>query len=227
MIEQEPFSTMTFTSDFIDEIVRNVMQELRIPTSPSSNDSRSLRSTAAVVESQVITENLLAELNPVDRYIRLQPGAVITPSGRDYIRRHAITVESSTAGETSTTESTGRVWIVGEAVSVASAARSVSWDVAQVTGDFDAANQVAQAGRDVRQVCCSRQPSVIACLLNRNTNRRSAVVTESTCIADLCGAMNPDTVCLSPVGWSFTGLRRLLSQLATTVQPPAAWKELG
>jgi len=219
---------MTFTSDFIDEIVRNVMQELRIPTpSSSSEDTSSSGSLTAVVESRVITEDLLAGLNPADRRIRIPQGAVITPSGRDYIRRHGISVQSSIAHGSAATGSTGRVWIVGEAASVTSAARSAGWDLGNATGNFDAANQVAQAGMAVRNVCCSAQPSVIACLLNRNTNRRSAVVTETTCVTELCGEMNPDTVCLSPVGWSFTGLRRLLNQLADSVQRPVAWKELA
>lgn len=221
----EPLDTMTFTSDFVDEIVRNVMQELHIPTS-SSNATAELTSAGAVVHSRVITEDLLAGMDPADRHIRITPGAVITPSGRDYIRRHGLTVQSTTAVGTAGASTAGRVWIVGEAASVTSAAQSAGWEVAQVAGNFDAANQAAQEGLDVRNVCCSSQPSIVACLLNRNTTRRSAVITESTCLTELCTEMNPDTVCLSPVGWSVTGLRRLLQRLSTAAQRPAAWKEL-
>lgn len=202
------------------------MRELHIPASSSS--THAARSSAgAVVESRVITENLLSGLDPAHLNIQIPPGAVITPSGRDYIRRHGITVQSSTTTGSAGCHGPGRVWLVGEAASVTGAARSTGWDVLQVAGNFDAANQVAQAGMDVRNVCCSSQPSLIACLLNRNTHRRSAVITESTCITELCNEMNPDTVCLSPVGWSVTGLRRLLKRLSETPQRPAAWKELA
>ncbi len=201
------------------------MHELRIPAS-SSNATAGLASAGAVVDSRVITEDLLAGLDPAERHIRITPGAVITPSGRDYIRRHGLTVQSSTTHAISGAVGSGRVWIVGEAASMTSAAQSAGWEAAQVTGNFDAANQVAQAGTDVRNVCCSSQPSIIACLLNRNTNRRSAVITESTCLTELCTEMNPDTVCLSPVGWSVTGLRRVLMRLSEAAQRPTAWREL-
>ena len=201
------------------------MRELHIPAS-SSKAAVSSPSSTAVVDSRVITEELLEGLDSDSHSISIPAGAVITPSGRDYIRRHGMTVQSLRNGA-ATAGTRGHVWIVGKAASVTSAAQSAGWAVSQASGNFDAAKQVAQSGSDVRHVCCSSQPSIIACLLNRKTNRRSAVVTESTCISELCNEMNPDTVCLSPVGWSVTGLRRLLNRLSETAQRPTAWRELA
>lgn len=218
---------MTFSSEFIDEIVRNVMRELNLPsTSAPAAPAPPSSGSAVTLTSDVITEDTLANHGVSGGSIVLPPGAVITPSGRDYLRRYQITVSSVPSTATSAATG-GLVLITGEAANMTAAAKSVGWDITGATGCFDAANQTAQRCSSQPTVCCSAQPSVIACLINRNCGRRAAVLTTDTCQTELFDEMNPDTICLSPTGWSFGQLMQLLKRLGSrSTGTPATWKEL-
>jgi uncharacterized protein with beta-barrel porin domain len=220
---------MTLNSQLIDEVVRNVMRELDLSqASPAAVPTSGLPPTSAPVEltQRVITEDVLARQTGPGGTIVIPVGAVMTPSGKDYIRRHGISVSSSS--QTATSHSTGGLaLVVGDIQGLSAPAASAGWTVMTAAGDFDAANQVAQECRDQPVVCCSTQPSVIACLVNRNTQRRAAVVTSRTCLTELFNDMNPDTVCLTTVGWSFSQLLRMLKQLSgQSPAVPSGWKEL-
>ncbi|MCH2212938.1 MAG: hypothetical protein MK110_16670 [Fuerstiella sp.] len=215
---------MTINSQLVDEVVRNVMRQLSLPQMSSSE---LMPSAAGPVElaQRVITEQVLAGQVSEGGAISIPVGAVITPSGRDYIQRRRIHVlHASPASDTS---SGGVVFVVGEPDSVSASATSAGWAVMSAACNFDAAEQIAQGCPDRSVVCCSSQPSVVACLVNRNSRRRVAVVNSQTNFSDLLGEMNPDTVCLSVSGWSFTELSRMLKQLShRDTALPTSWKEL-
>lgn len=219
---------MTYTTEFIDEVVRNVMRELNGSSSDATPAPLAVATSAVAIPGSVITEEILCEHQAAGGIVQLAAGAVITPSGRDYIRRHGITVTKGGAdAPASTTSTSGQVIAVGRAPSLLTAASTAGWNVTPACGNFDAANQVAQSDASIRSVCCSGQPSVIACLLNRNTTRRVAVIDPSICLTELTQEMNPDTVCLSPTGWSFADLLKLLRHLNHHESgAPGNWKEL-
>ena len=216
---------MTFSSELIDEVVRLVIRELSLSTAAGN---AALCPAGGVVEltNRVITEDVLAGLTASGDTVRIPAGAVITPSGKDHIRRHSLVVSSSASAD-SADSAGGVVVVVGDTNSISAPAASAGWTVAQAASDFEAASQVAQQCHNQPTVCCCAQPSIVSCLINRNSRRRAAVVTLQTCLADLLSAMNPDTVCLSAVGWSFVELRRLLHQLCRRDPVlPENWKEL-
>ncbi|MCH2202297.1 MAG: hypothetical protein MK102_10025 [Fuerstiella sp.] len=216
---------MTFNSQLVDEVVRNVMRELSLPQT-SSSESTPLTVGQTELAQHVITEHVLAGHVPDGGTISIPVGAVITPSGRDYIQRHRLHVSKTSPA--SATSTVGVVIVVGELYSVSASAASAGWSVVPASCNFDAANQIAQREANGPVVCCSSKPSVIACLVNRNSRRRAAVVNSQTCLADLLSEMNPDTVCLSACGWSFAELSRVLKDLSSRGETvPAAWKELA
>lgn len=217
---------MTFSSEFIDEIVRNVMRELSLPpTSDSAAPSSTAAGDAVVLSDSVITEDILADQQLTGQTVLLSPNAVITPSGRDYIRRHRLSVSSDAAASC---PSGGLVLIVGDAPNLTAAAKSAGWDTDEVCSGFEAARRAAHGAGGSPVVCSSDQPSVIACLINRDGSRRAAVLTADTCLTQLLGEMNPDTLCLSPTGWSFGQLMRLLKRIGGhRTDVPAGWKELS
>ena len=219
---------MTFSNELIDEVVRNVMRELQLSPTTAAASSTVGSSTSSVELSQrVITEDVLAEQIAPGATVVVPTDAVLTPSGRDYIRRHRIVISSVPSVAVSGSFG-GLVLVVGDMNSMSSAAKSAGWAIDSVAGNFDAANLIAQKDAEQRTVCCSDQPSVIACLVNRNTQRRAAVVTSETCLSGLLNDMNPDTVCLSVKGWSFIELRRMLKKLSGNGGAlPAGWKELA
>jgi len=219
---------MTFSNELIDEVVRNVMRELQLSPTTAAASSTVSSSTSSVELSQtVITEDVLAGQIAPGTTVVVPTGAVLTPSGRDYIRQHRIVISSLPSAAVSSSFG-GLVLVVGDMKSMSSAAKSAGWAVDSAAGNFDAANSVAQKDAGQRMVCCSDQPSVIACLVNRNTQRRAAVVTSETCLSGLLNDMNPDTVCLSVKGWSFMELLRMLKKLSGNAGAlPAGWKELA
>ena len=219
---------MTFSNELIDEVVRNVMRELQLSPTTAAASSTVGSSTSSVELSQrVITEDVLAEQIAPGATVVVPTDAVLTPSGRDYIRRHRIVISSVPSVAVSGSFG-GLVLVVGDMKSMSSAAKSAGWAIDSAAGNFDAANLIAQKDAEQRTVCCSNQPSVIACLVNRNTQRRAAVVTSETCLSGLLNDMNPDTVCLSVKGWSFIELRRMLKKLSGNGGAlPAGWKELA
>jgi len=220
---------MTFSNELIDEVVRNVMRELKLSPTPAAVPSTVIHTAASSVElsQRVITEDVLAGQIASGGTVVVPKGAVLTPSGRDYIRRHRIVISSASPAEANEL-SGGLVLVVGDIKSMSAAAKSVGWLIDSASGNFNAANLVAQRAADQRTVCCSDQPSVIACLINRNTRRRAAVVTSQTCLSRLLNEMNPDTVCLSANSWSFTELQRMLRKLSGNESArPTDWKELA
>lgn len=217
---------MTFTSEFVDEVVRNVMRELNLPQTSGSAAPASTGSRLALTD-RVITEEVLLGRVAAGGSVSIPTGAVITPSGRDYIRRHQLCVSRGASGSSGEGQQ-GQLLVVGEAPGVTAAAKSAGWEIVSAGGTFDAANQVARRSCQQRTVCCSAQPAVIACLVNRNSSRRAAVLSSDMCLTDLLSSMNPDTVCLSPVGWSFAELMRVFRCLADeAVAVPGEWRELS
>ena len=216
---------MTFSSEMIDDIVRNVMRELSLPSASVTAAPSSPAAETVTLSDRVITEDVLAANCTDGTAVILSPGAVLTPSGRDYIRRHQLTVSSQSPTEADA--GTGLVIAAAHQPNIAAAAESAGWELLPASGCFDIANQAAQRSAGRHTVCCSPQPSVTACLLNRNTSRRAAVISSDTCLSELIDHMNPDTVCLSPSAWSFGQLLRLLRRLGTrSPAVPAVWEEL-
>jgi hypothetical protein len=221
---------MTISTEFINQIVRNVMREMQ--SRVSTVDAAvpvvvNLVKEAEVLSlgPRVISENVLVEANAAGRTISLQAGAVITPSGRDYIRRHHVRVSSQVGGR-STPAVSGIFIAVGTHATLQSAASAAGWKTLTATSEFAAAALASDNLKNGIVACGGGEPSVVACLLNRNTSVRAAVVTRTTNLVTLTTAMNPQVLCLDSSGWSFGELLRLLRGLAAAVVVPKDWKEI-
>jgi hypothetical protein len=228
---------MSVPSELIDEIVRNVLRELDSPhiggklrtaTSEPLNaqptEERS-KEAALVIRATVITEDVLESVDAGCRTVMFPSKAVITPSGREFIRRRQVSVVN--ASDSQHPVAAGQLMIIaGDSASASAAAAANGWKIE--TGDCDAAVMriAVRKTQDHVIVCCCHQPSVVACLLNRDADNRVAVVNPTTDILPLQAAMNPRIVCFQHVGWSTVDVRRLLQAMnATTSAVPANWNE--
>ncbi|MEQ9410529.1 MAG: hypothetical protein RIK87_22530 [Fuerstiella sp.] len=241
---------MNFSSEQIERITQSVLRELVsrgvVVAAPRPAESRtsSVRppqgsgqpgqpdrteqktQNGVRLNAQVITEELLAGVQAAGRTISLSPGAIITPSGHDFIRRHGVTVSRN--GTAAATPTTGVLFVVGECESAISAATTAGWVVKRTGCEFDAARQAMSLNGTKPAVCCGGEASVTACLLNRNVSVRAAVVTPTTNVERLVRHMNPQIVCLNAGGWSFVDMTRLLRQLAVaTTATPQGWREFA
>lgn len=220
---------MTISAEFIDQIVQNVMREMqtRVPMFDAAASMVQKQSTTLEtlqIGSRVISENVLITANAAGRAISLSPGAVITPSGRDYIRKNGVRMTSDVGGKTNSVVS-GTVIVIGDS-STSSAASAAGWNTVTATSEFEAAALATEKLSTGLVTTFGGEPSVVACLLNRNPVVRAAVVTRTTNLMTLTTVMNPQIVCLDSMGWSFAELLRLLRGLTLTSMVPKHWKEI-
>ncbi len=224
--------SMTISAEFIDQIVHNVMREMQTRTTsnapaallePVTNKAAADRTIS--ISSRVLSEKVLITANAAGRAISLQPGTVITPSGRDYIRKNDVRLTSDVSGTGSATRS--GVFIAIGTHATTSAASAAGWKALTATTEFDGANLASQHAATGMVACCGGEPSVVACILNRNPAIRAAVITRATNLVTLATMMSPQVVCLDSSGWSFGDILRLLRSLAAPPLTPAHWKEIS
>ena len=221
---------MHISSETIDQIVQNVMRDMQSGRT-SSGLAAPVKSHAAAdlttvlrIDSKVITEDVLVAANAAGRVIALNPAAVMTPSARDFIRRHDVRMTSRVQANVAATS--GLLIGIGPNPMAIAAAAAAGWKTLTTGTEIDAAT-IAARHLVSGIVTCGGEPSVVACLLNRRPAVRAAVVTRATNLVTLTTVMNPQVMCLEPSGWMFGELLRLFRSLATSAPAPVTWNELA
>ena len=227
---------MTIDAAYIDQIVQNVMREMKsrvtvpaavsapVTTSHAKPVTATEPSTALTIAAKVVSEDILVAARAAGKTIVLQAGAIITPSGKDYIRKNGVTVAGSALNKPATV-STGSFIVVGNNATCQSAASATGWKTLAVSNELDAALAASQTLKNGITVTCGGEPSIVACLLNRNADVRAAVITKATNLLMLTTVMSPQVVCLDSSGWSFGDILKLLRSLSAANRPQG-WKEI-
>ena len=227
---------MTIDAAYIDQIVQNVMREMKsrvtvpaavsapVTTSHAKPVTATEPSTALTIAAKVVSEDILVAARAAGKTIVLQAGAIITPSGKDYIRKNGVTVTGSALNKPATV-STGSFIVVGNNATCQSAASATGWKTLAVSNELDAALAASQTLKNGITVTCGGEPSIVACLLNRNADVRAAVITKATNLLMLTTVMSPQVVCLDSSGWSFGDILKLLRSLSAANRPQG-WKEI-
>jgi len=234
---------MTPQPELIDEIVSNVLRQLSsgdrhrlthtsgaAPRSgnPAADSSGPADSQVLVLSTLVVTEAELQDASAGGRTVSIPPGAVITPSGREFMRKYKVTV--SEAATSKVAGSGVGVLLHSKAANgtaVIAAASGVGWTIRSLSSDIEVTKVAAERLRETSVVCCCAEASVVACLLNRDPSVRAAVADPATDLATLLTAMNPHVICIGSNGWSVADVRRVLQ--AVTRHPrisPSGWTEL-
>lgn len=230
---------MNYTATQIEAITRRVLRELssrgvgiasarpELSSVPPVTSADTAAVAVAGIDAKVITEDTLLAANAAGQTISVVAGAVITPSGHDYIRRNSVTISNQSPTTAGSLASTGVLVVAGSNTAAVSAANTAKWEVLTAGCDFDAATKATtQIAKPV--VCSVTEPSLTACLLNRNAEIRAAVITQTTDIGLLGTIMNPQVICLDSAGWTFAALLKLFRRLVSgTDKTPATWKELS
>ena len=223
---------MTISTEFIDQIVHNVMREMQTRKSSSAPAARmepiateTPTDKTISISSRVLSEKVLVTANAAGRAVSLQPGTVITPSGRDYIRKNGVRLTSEVSSTSSA--SLSGIFVAIGTDTTTSAASAAGWKALTASTEFDAANIASQHWSKSVVACCGGEPSVVACILNRNPAVRAAVITRATNLVSLINVMSPQVVCLDSSGWSFGDILRLLRSLAAPSRTPGHWKEIS
>lgn len=226
---------MTFDAAYIDQIVQNVMREMKsrmtvaaVGSAPVSAQAHAVKGQevpkSLTIAAKVVSEDVLVAARAAGSAIALQAGAIITPSGRDYIRRNGITVTGTTINQ-SPIVSTGNFIVVGNNSICQTAATAAGWKSLTASSEHEAASVAFQLLKSGLTVTCGGEPSIVACLLNRNPDIRAAVITKATSLNMLTSVMSPQVVCLESSGWSFGDILKLLRSLSSANRPQG-WKEI-
>ena len=227
---------MSIDAAYIDQIVQNVMREMKSRVTiaaavsapgTTSQPNSALATTAETplsIAAKVVSEDILVAARAAGRTITLQAGAIVTPSGKDYIRKNNVTVAGAALNKP-VTVSTGTFIVIGTNATCQSAAAATGWKTSAVSNEHDAAVIASQNLQSRISVTCGGEPSVVACLLNRNPDVRAAVITKATNLLALTTVMSPQVVCLDSSGWSFGDILKMLRSLSAANRPQG-WKEI-
>jgi len=216
---------MKLTAEHVEEIVRSVLRELQpAPAAVSALPAVTAAAAAGVaaggvtaVHGLVISEAVLSAAGVAGGTVSLQRGAVLTPSGRDYLRRHAVRVASQLPGAAARVLGGLVIQCLRSAV-VESAAGAAGWGVETVSSEDAAIGRVLQLHGERPLVCVSSDPAV---------DVRAAAVTGASDLQRLTERLRPTVVCLDGAGWSWTQLLRMLRMQSSVARSaPAGWREV-
>ncbi len=250
---------MSLSAERIEEIVRQVLQELQAGrTAPSASAASPIAhasrpaGTAAIIPAaaaavaapgsgdavlritdRAVTEAVLQAAGAAGRTVSLVRGAVLTPSGRDFVRRHNVRLSSFVAGMSTAASAVtpvmaipGILIVCGRETTARSAAAALNWTVREAADEFAAVQAAQEVLPERRVVCAGCEPAIAACLLNRNRSVRAAVLDRAHGMEQVLERMQPHAVCLQASGWSLLQLTRLLERLQRPVRQPAGWVEV-
>ncbi len=225
-------TTMSSSEIDIEAIVRSVLRQMQTPgaavaVAPREQVHESGAGSIRQLPGRVITANLLAEqVKPGDR-IQLEQRAIITPSARDYLKTHQISVAESVAGVIARPKSVESSRWLGLLVETSPALQAALQSVlgsSQAKGMLQrsssteeaAATAISEINRGTAQgiLILTNRPAVAACLANRHERVRALAVRHRL---DLPGVeeLNPNVVCLTNQGLGFSDYLPMLRRILT------------
>ena len=219
----------------IDGIVQSVLQQLqrredRPLISAINPVSQPKLNNVAVIQSAVVTADLLAEKVGTNKSIRISPKAIITPAARDYLREKNITVESldsaTTQNQTVKSETTQNGWhgLVVSASETLNAClqnleKSLNGRWSQELSDSTSAavklaRQEVARGNKRGYIIFTDKAATACCEVNRSEQVRGVVISRA---ADLpaIAEVKANVICLPASGLSFMEYRQIFHQLMT------------
>jgi hypothetical protein len=225
---------MKYDTVLVDQIVRDVMQQLR--SLPETKQS----STAAepvVLHERVITEELLEQQINGAKRIEIGVKSVLTPSARDFLSKQKIKWQR----QSQTIFTTQIHWkaIVVQSTSAVTAALNdlehstqTCWkqEIAGTTCEAvsEAVSALCRAEADGVVIFTAKSESV-ACKVNRNLKVRAAVVGDVRRAESIKTEMGVNLFCINPDGKTYIELRNLLRAVTAGAAPqvPEDWNELA
>ncbi|MBV09325.1 hypothetical protein [Rubinisphaera sp.] len=219
----------------IDGIVQSVLQQLqrrddRPLVSAIKPVSQPKLKSAALIQSAVVTADLLAEKVGTNKSIRISPKAIITPAARDYLREKNITVESldsaTTQNQTVKSETTQNGWhglVVSASETLNSCLQNLEkssngrWSQ-ELSDSTSAAVKLARQevarGNKRGYIIFTDKAATACCEVNRSEQVRGVVISRA---ADLpaIAEVKANVICLPASGLSFMEYRQIFHHLMT------------
>ena len=218
----------------IDGIVQSVLQQLRRredrPLISAINPvSQPKLNNVAVIQSAVVTADLLVEKAGINKTVRISPKAIITPAARDYLREKNITVESfdsATTQNQSKNESKQNGWhglVVSASETLISCLQNLEKSLngrwSQELSDSTSAavklaRQEVARGNKRGYIIFTDKVATACCEVNRSEQVRGVVISR---VADLPAIteVKANVICLPASGLRFMEYRQNFHHLMT------------
>lgn len=198
---------------------------------PESKPSRTQQKTGGLeLTETVITEDLLSEKAAGASEIRIPPAAVITPSGRDWLRKKGVLWERSDRTPGGNQSAAWRLIVATPTDAADKLNEEVTrwgWTVDCVSGAEEAAvcgvTSLSEGTTGV--VVLTSEPERVACRANRHQHVRAASVTAVADMTRVRQQLGANFVTLSPGQRGFFELRNMMKTLAAGGPPsvPENW----
>lgn len=201
---------------------------VRVPESKPSSTQQ--KSSGLELTENVITEDLLSEKATGASEIRLSPTAVITPSGRDWLRKQGVLWERSDRTPSSRKSAAWRLIVATTADAADKLTEEVTrwgWTLDCVGGAEEAAvcgvTSLSEGTTGV--VILTSEPERVACRANRHQHVRAASVTAVADVTRVRHQLGANFVTLCPGERGFFELRNMMKTLAAGGPPsvPENW----
>ncbi len=214
---------MSIDTRLIDEIVAGVLRQLGAPVAASNNPpslpADSSDQTLVDLQHKVITGDLLDANAAGAKHVRLAAGAVITPTGRDWLRKRRVAWETAKTQQGVKTHG-WRLLVVSTTPAIDQLSEQIvteGWN-RQLAGDADEAADGSVStlcrGEANGVVVISHAPERVACRANRNAQVRGAAVRSVSDVQRVRADLNANLFAISPEGKSYFELRTLLRTIA-------------
>ncbi|HSG69731.1 MAG TPA: RpiB/LacA/LacB family sugar-phosphate isomerase [Planctomycetaceae bacterium] len=220
---------MNIDSRTIDDIVAGVLKQLGTATVVRAEKADE---QAPFLDATVVSEDVLREHAAGTEQLLLREDAIITPSGRDWLRRNHISWERRPSHKTTShNASDWRLILIGKpdlAEKVVEAGRSLEWLTERVN-DTDAATKLAISlvtqGEVVGAIVVSDQPERIACRANRNPEIRAAAAHSVEDVKRIRQQLGANLIAIASSERSYFELRNVFRAISAGGPPaePADW----
>jgi hypothetical protein len=226
----------------VEQIVGQVLARLGAPASdrapagsPSAAAASVLSNGELVLDAAVVTAETLEQRVNGHRHIAVGRRTVLTPSALDYLRTAGI---GWTRGASAQVPGPAGTWaaIVSRATAAVekllndTAGSPGPWRRELVGTPQEAARRATSSicrGEACGAIVFAECPEVVACLANRNTSIRAAVILDPAGVTSAIRSLGGNVFCVAPDGRSYFELRNLLRSVIAGGVPgvPAGWSE--
>lgn|GEM_PF-1493572 len=227
---------MNIDAQAINDIVAGVLRQLGMttPVVRATKEGETSRVHAAQqpdnntleLSQIVITEDLLSENAVGVDSLRIKREAIITPSGRDWLRKHDVTWKRVSENSNQAEKSAWRLIIATSSDAIQKLNEEVTrwgWTVDCVGGAEEAAVcGVTNLNEETSGiVVLTSEPERVVCRANRHSHVRAATVSQAPDVTRVQQQLGANFVALCPGDRRFFELQNMMKTLAAGGPPQA------
>lgn len=220
-------------NDLVETIVSGVMNRLRTGSTPVAISASRKGSgttvhspapaTTVSIPDRVVTGDVLAERLGNAACAQFAAKAVLTPTARDYLRKHGVSWSHASATGPNNAVAVLAILINDASLVKRVLAAEIPNARCELLGCVDDAARLAAAemarGQYGVTLVFARKAHRAACLANRQSAVRAAAIRDAADVATVGAQLRANTWCLDPTGLGVFELRNTIKAIAAQFPP--------